>query len=163
VKVPDHSEPSQSTFYTLCTRSIALRWLQMFRCCEESPCNKSQQANVYGEYTSVSACFQNRMTTPCPLYVTFYSAFRQLPFTTVGRVSKRNALVAVDTLSMASSTDDILKRISNPVYFSQGPRIRPQWLKIFIVFHASSKQMPEQHIQLIHDGFFLCGCCFVWV
>ena len=160
VNVPDHSEPSQSKFYTLCTRSIALRWLQMFRCRKESPCNKSQHANVYGEYMSVSVCFQNRMTTPCPLYVTFYSAFQQLPFTTGGRVCKNNALVAMDTLSMASSTDVIIKRLSSPVCWSHGPGIRIHWLKFFTVFYDSSKQMPEQHIQLIYDDFFLCGYCF---
>jgi hypothetical protein len=102
VNIPDHSEPSQSKFCTLCTGSIALRWLQMFRRRKESPCNKSQHANVYGEYMSVSVCFQNRMTTPCPLYVTIYSAFWQLPFTTGGRMSKRNALVAIDALRRTS-------------------------------------------------------------
>jgi hypothetical protein len=158
--VPDHSEPSQSKFYTLYPRSIALRWLQMYRCCKESPCNKPQHANVYFEYMSVSVCFQNRMTTPCPLYVTLYSAFQHLPFTTGGRLSKKNALVATDTFSMASSTDVIIKRLSSPVCWSRGPGIRIHWLKFFIVFHAFSKQMSKQHIQLIYDDFFLCGYCF---
>ena len=111
VNVPDHSEPSQSKFYTLCTRSMALIRLQMFRCRKECPRNKLQHANVYGEYMSVSVYFQNKMTTPCPLCVTLYSAFRQLPFTTGGRVSKRNVLVAMDTLNLAFSTDVILKRL----------------------------------------------------
>ena len=161
VSVPDHSEPSQSKFCTLCTRSIALIRVQMFRCREESHCNKLHHANVSGEYMSVSVCFQNKMTTPCQLYVTFYSAFRQLPFRTGGRVSKRSILVAMDTISMTFPTDVILKRLSSHVCCSHGPGIRIQWLKIFTVFHVSSKQMPEQHMQLIHDDFFVCGCCFV--
>jgi hypothetical protein len=163
VNVPDHSEPSQSKFYTLCTRSIALRWLQNFVAVKSPLCSKSQHANVYGEHMSVSVCFQYRMTTPCPLYVTLYSAFRQPPFAAGGRVSTRNALVAMNRLSMASSTDVILKRLISRVCCSQGSGIRLQRLKFFIVFHASSKQMSEQHIQLIHDDFFLRECCFVWV